>query len=197
LPDSCILKEYGFFEQTFFSEGGAMSKKDQVATETSETDQGATEASEKDQLAIETSEKAQQATETIKKYALYATGAGFIPMPLVDWAAISAIQVKMVHDIAGIYNVPFNATRIRSIVASLIGGGAGTSLGFVGQHLVKAVPVVGPVLGALSVPAMAGAATWAMGKVFIMHFASGGTLLDFDPDEMRQYFKAEVAAKVK
>lgn len=174
-----------------------MSKKDQAATETSEKDQGVAETSEKDQLVIVTSEKARLATESIKKYALYATGAGFIPMPLVDWAAISAIQVKMVHDIAGIYEVPFSASRIRSIVASLIGGGAGTSLGYVSQYLVKALPVVGPVLGVLSVPAMAGSVTWAMGKMFIMHFASGGTLLDFDPDEMREHFNAEVAAKVK
>jgi uncharacterized protein (DUF697 family) len=188
LPDSGILKKRGFFKHTLFLEGVAMSMQDQMETETSEKNKVATEASKKDKLA----------TETVKKYALFSTAAGFIPVPLIDWAAISAIQVKMVHDIAGIYEVPFSANRIRSIVASLVGGAAGTGLGYgLGHYLLKAVPVVGPVLGGLSVPAMAGAVTLAMGKVFIMHFASGGTLLDFDPDEMRDHFKAEVAAKVE
>ena len=41
---------------------------------------------------------------------------------------------------------------------------------------------------------MAGASTWAMGKVFTQHFATGGTLLDFDPDTMREHFKTEMAA---
>ena len=33
--------------------------------------------------------------------------------------------------------------------------------------------------------------TWALGKVFIQHFESGGTFLDFDPEEVKEYFKAQ------
>jgi len=139
-------------------------------------------------------EKDTLATEAIKKYSLYSAGAGLIPMPLVDFAAISVIQLKMLKQVSAIYGVPFDADRVRSIVAALIGGLAGTNLGYgLGRNLLKAVPVVGPVLGGFSVSAMGGAVTWAMGRVFMQHFASGGTLLDFDPDAMRQHFKAEVA----
>lgn len=138
-------------------------------------------------------EKDTLATEAIKKYSLYSAGAGLIPMPLVDFAAISVIQLKMLKQVSAIYGVPFDADRVRSIVAALIGGLAGTNLGYgLGRNLLKAVPVVGPVLGGFSVSAMGGAVTWAMGRVFMQHFASGGTLLDFDPDAMRQHFKAEV-----
>ncbi|MGE0863958.1 MAG: YcjF family protein [Vicinamibacterales bacterium] len=139
-------------------------------------------------------EKDTLATEAIKKYSLYSAGAGLIPMPLVDFAAISVIQLKMLKQVSAIYGVPFDADRVRSIVAALIGGLAGTNLGYgLGRNLLKAMPVVGPVLGGFSVSAMGGAVTWAMGRVFMQHFASGGTLLDFDPDAMRQHFKAEVA----
>ena len=135
------------------------------------------------------------ATDAIKKYSLYSAGAGLIPMPLVDFAAISAIQVTMLKEVAAIYGVPFDTERGRSIVAALIGGLAGTNLGYgVGRTLLKAVPFVGPVLGGFSVSAMGGAVTWAVGRVFMQHFASGGTLLDFEPDKMRQHFTSEVAA---
>lgn len=134
------------------------------------------------------------ATDAIKKYSLYSAGAGLIPMPLVDFAAISAIQVSMLKEVAAIYGVAFDAERGRSIVAALIGGLAGTNLGYgMGRTLLKAVPFVGPVLGGFSVSAMGGAVTWAVGRVFMQHFASGGTLLDFEPDKMRQHFTSEVA----
>ena len=140
-------------------------------------------------------EKDTLATEAIKRYSLYSAGAGLIPMPLVDFAAISAIQVKMLKEVAAIYEISFESDRARSIVAALIGGLAGTNLGYgIGRNLLKAVPLFGPVLGGFSVSAMAGAVTWAVGRVFMQHFASGGTLLDFEPDKMRQHFTTEVAA---
>lgn len=140
-------------------------------------------------------EKDMLATETVKRYSLYSAGAGLIPVPLVDVAAISAIQLKMLKDVSVIYDVPFHDERVRSIVAALIGGLAGTNLGYgFGRNLLKMVPVFGPVLGGLSVSAMGGAVTWAVGRVFMQHFASGGTLLDFEPDKMRQHFTSEVSA---
>lgn len=143
-------------------------------------------------------EKDALATELIKTHSLYSAGAGLLPMPLVDWAAISAIQVKMLKELSAVYEVPFSSERARSIMAALIGGLAGTSLGYgLGRSLLKAVPMFGTVLGGLSVPAMGGAVTWAVGRVFMQHFASGGTLLDFDPERMRQHFKDEVVQKTR
>jgi len=37
-------------------------------------------------------------------------------------------------------------------------------------------------------PITAGAVTYAVGKVFHQHFASGGTFLSFDPDKVRDYY---------
>jgi hypothetical protein len=37
----------------------------------------------------------------------------------------------------------------------------------------------------------ASASTYAVGRVFIQHFESGGTFLDFDPDKVRAHFEAE------
>ena len=40
----------------------------------------------------------------------------------------------------------------------------------------------------VTVPIFAGASTYAVGKVFHQHFASGGTFLDFDAEKTRGYF---------
>lgn len=139
------------------------------------------------------SDKDQLATEISKKYALYAAGAGLIPIPVVDWAAITGIQLKMLADLGSLYGVPFEADRVRPIVSALLGGWASERLGYgIGGSMLKSVPVIGTALGVLSVPAFGAAITYAVAKVFIQHFASGGTFLDFDPDKVRTYFQSEV-----
>ena len=45
--------------------------------------------------------------------------------------------------------------------------------------LMKGVPIIGTAIGALTMPAVAACGTWVIGKVFMKHFASGGTLLYF------------------
>jgi uncharacterized protein (DUF697 family) len=55
--------------------------------------------------------------------------------------------------------------------------------------LLKMVPLVGPVLGGFSMSLFSGAATYAIGKVFIQHFEAGGTFLDFNPVTVKEYFQ--------
>ena len=40
-------------------------------------------------------------------------------------------------------------------------------------------------------PVISAGATYIIGKVFIQHFASGGTLLDFNPPDYREFIKAQ------
>src|ERR1700722_363729 len=130
-----------------------------------------------------------RAKEIVKRYALYAGGAGLIPIPFLDFAAITGVEIKMLSELAKVYGVPFEADRVRPIVASLIGGYASTKLGYgMGGTLIKGIPLVGPILGVLAVPGFGAGLSWAVGKVFIQHFASGGTFLDFDPETVRAHF---------
>lgn len=140
------------------------------------------------------SEKDMLANEIVKKYALYAAGAGLIPVPVVDFVAIGGLELKMLADLGKLYGLPFETDRVRPIVSSLIGAYASTRLGYgAGGGLLKAIPVVGPVLGVLAVPGVAAGLTYAIGKVFIQHFASGGTFLDFDPEKVRAFFQRKGA----
>jgi len=61
--------------------------------------------------------------------------------------------------------------------------------GAIGSAL-KAVPIVGALAGAPAMAAFTAAYTWAVGNVFVQHFESGGTFLDFDPEKVRDHFRA-------
>ncbi len=141
------------------------------------------------------SEREEAAKKIVKKYSLVSAGAGLIPLALVDLAAITGVQVKMIADLAKNYDIPFKKDVGKSALAGLVGGGVGTSLGTgTIPSLVKAVPVVGPIASWTVMPAFGGASTYAVGKVFTQHFESGGTFLNFNPDEVREHYEKELAA---
>ena len=52
------------------------------------------------------SEKDLRAEEIIKKYAAYSAGAGMIPIPTLDMAAIAGVQLKMIKDLSAVYESP-------------------------------------------------------------------------------------------
>jgi uncharacterized protein (DUF697 family) len=64
---------------------------------------------------------------------------------------------------------------------------------FVARSAFRFVPVLGPVVAAASLSAMAAAFTYAVGRVFAVHFATGGSLLDFNIETIREFFRNEFA----
>jgi uncharacterized protein (DUF697 family) len=147
------------------------------------------------------SEQDVQAAKIVNKYMLWSMGAGIIPIPLIDMAAVTGVQLKMIKEISAVYNVEFSDVKGKSIVTSLLGSIIPNSLsaGFLGSAF-KLVPFIGWYAGSVSMSVFSGAATYAIGKVFVQHFASGGTFLEFNPEIMREYFKEEFEkgkAKVK
>lgn len=142
------------------------------------------------------SERLNQAKSVVNRYAMLSGGAGLIPVPLADVAAITAIQVKMIADLAKVYELEFKKDRVKSVVTSLLGGfvptaAAGVATGFAASY-VKSVPIAGTIIGTVTLPAFAYVATRAVGRVFTTHFESGGTLLNFNPEAVRAQFEAEI-----
>ncbi len=129
------------------------------------------------------------AEAVVNKYIPWSMGAGFVPVPLADIAAITGVQLKMLAEISKIYGVEFSENRGKSIVFSLLGGVGSLSIaaGVFGS-VVKAIPGFGSMLGAATLPVVAGGITYATGKVFIQHFESGGTFLNFDSLEAKKVF---------
>ncbi|MCF8502239.1 MAG: YcjF family protein [Rhodospirillum sp.] len=137
-----------------------------------------------------------EANRLVRRASAWGFGAGCIPFPLVDIATVTGVQLKMISNLSSLYGIPFRDHTAKNIVAGLLGSIVPQSLaaGGVGS-LLKAVPVVGGALGLLSMPSFSSAATYAIGQVFIRHMESGGTLLDFNIDKMREHFIEEFEAK--
>ncbi len=122
----------------------------------------------------------------------WSMGAGLIPVPFIDLVAISGVQLKMLAQLSKIYGIEFNENAGKALISSLLGylvpkGLAGGTLG----SLLKSIPVVGPIMGLPSLVVFCGATTYALGRIFMQHFASGGTFLTFDPAKVKEHFERE------
>jgi uncharacterized protein (DUF697 family) len=137
-------------------------------------------------------DRASRATKVVERFSFWSGVAGLLPIPFVDLAAVAAVQIQMLRLISGIYDVPFSENRGKALIAGLFGTVIPVSAGVGMASVVKSIPVAGTAVGALATPALAVAATYAIGKVFIQHFASGGTLLDFEPPNYREFISREM-----
>ncbi len=115
--------------------------------------------------------------EIIDNYALYAAGAGLIPIPIIDLVSISAVQYKMIKKLASNYpHVVFNENKTKSVLAAIVGGMGSLELGIFTRILFKSVPFFGPIIGGTAVSGFAYFSTKSIGQIFDDHFASGGDL---------------------
>lgn len=125
--------------------------------------------------------KRDQADSIIRNHVLYSIGGGLIPLPLVDLAAVTALQMNMLEQLADLYGV----TMSRSIAKSFITALTGSTVAKLGSSLIKAIPVIGSVVGGLAMSATSGASTYAVGQVAIGQFEQAGDLQNVDVEEAR------------
>ena len=139
------------------------------------------------------------ANAIIKNHMIWSMGAGFIPIPIVDFFAVGAIQLDMIRQLARLNDIDFKETEGKAFITSLTGG----ALAQIGARAVKIIPGIGSVLGGVTLAVLSGASTYALGEVFKKHFATGGTFLDFDPNRLKKFYDEqfekgkEMASKVK
>lgn len=136
-------------------------------------------------------ERAEQASKLVDRFAMWAGAAGLIPLPIVDLVAVGGLQLQMLRRISQIYDVPFSANRGKVLITSLMGAAIPTTSGLGAAEALKYIPVVGTIVSAFVTPVLAAGATYAIGKVFVQHFSTGGTLLDFNPPDYREFLKGQ------
>ena len=129
--------------------------------------------------------KAVEAHEIILKYVAWASGGALIPLPLFDVVAITAFEVTMLKRLCQLHGLEFRQQWGKSLIGALIGT---LQTGLLAGSVLKLIPGIGLAGGVISTAAIAGAMTYAIGKVFVMHFETGGTLFDFNPAKMQAYF---------
>lgn len=126
------------------------------------------------------------ADTVIRNHVIWSMGAGFIPILIADVFAVSALQLDMIRQLCKVYDIDFEETRGKALVTSLT---SATLARLGARSIVKLIPGIGSYIGGMTVSAFAGASTFALGEVFKLHFESGGTILDFDPDRVRRFYR--------
>ncbi len=113
------------------------------------------------------------AQKIVARHKNYAALGGLVPLPVVNIAGVTAINMRMVKALSDLYGVPFQRDRTRSLIIGLMGGTVPTGLGFAtASTLMYAIPA-SALLG-LGVSAVTAAAlTRGIGLVFIESFESG------------------------
>jgi len=130
----------------------------------------------------------QEAENIVRDHVWWSMTFGLIPVPLLDFVAITGVQLKMIQRLCDYYQQAFSEQQAQAIIAAMVGGG---NAGFIGVGLSRTLGKFIPLVGFVSMPIAAGALTYAVGRVFIHHFELGGTFLSFDVEKMREYFAQE------
>ena len=135
-----------------------------------------------------TGERSKHVDTIIRNHVIWSMGAGLIPVLIADIFAVSALQLDMIRQMSKVYDVNFSETQGKAIVTSL----TSSTLARLGAgSIVKMIPLLGSVVGGVTVSVFAGASTYALGQVFKRHFESGGTILDFDPARLKKMYKEQ------
>jgi uncharacterized protein (DUF697 family) len=130
--------------------------------------------------------RTQAAEAVVRKHVLLAAGAGLIPVPLADVAAITGIQLRMLNELTALYGVTIAQHRPESIIYSLLAGFASREIAAIGlSGILKTIPVFGSMIGAASMPLASAALTYAVGTSFKEHFAAGGSFDTLSIPKMR------------
>ncbi len=126
------------------------------------------------------------AEAVVERHANYSALGGVIPLPFVNFAAVLAIILRMVKALSSLYGVPFERDRARAIVLGLIGGltptAASTMTASTLLYLVPGSNLVGLAVSSVT----ASACTRKIGGIFVEHFESGATWIDFPASSARR-----------
>jgi uncharacterized protein (DUF697 family) len=137
---------------------------------------------------------AKRADQIVERYTAVAAAASLLPVPVIDAAAISAVQLTMVRALAAHYSVPFHRDRGKALVTAILGGILPVASGpGVVRFVLGLVPGAGPLVALATLPALGGGVTYAVGQAFASHFAAGGTLEDLDVERSRRSVAQAVA----
>jgi len=123
----------------------------------------------------------------MRNHIVWSMGAGLIPFPMADIAAVSAVQLDMVKQMSRVYDIDFDEMQGKTLITTLVG----SSIARIGASALKLIPGIGSIIGSVAMPVLSGASTYALGQVFKQHFETGGTFLDFDVDRLRKYYSEQ------
>ena len=136
---------------------------------------------------------ARSAHPQIVGHALAAAGIG--ALPLVDWVGVPAVQAKLLHSLAALYQQPWERRQISEFFG-LLGAGVGVSYlaRLLGRTVVKLAPGWGQTLGAMWGASASAATTYALGKAASAYFFSRRQADPLDAAALRRIYTEALTA---
>ncbi|MGB0385842.1 MAG: DUF697 domain-containing protein [Ardenticatenaceae bacterium] len=129
--------------------------------------------------------KREEADNIVQSHVLWSMGAGLIPLPLIDLAAVTAIQMDMLQELANLYEVEYSKSVGNKFATAL----TGSTFAKLGASLVKALPGIGSIIGGFSMSVVSGASTYAVGQITIDHFEANGDFSNLDLKQAKKAYK--------
>jgi len=118
------------------------------------------------------------------------TSAALGALPVVDVALVPAVQAKMLHSLARIYDLAWDTRRVSEFIG-LLGTGflAGYGLRLAGRGLIKLIPVAGQTVGAAYGAAASAGLTFALGKAAAFYLDTTAKGRQIRSEDLRQVFR--------
>jgi uncharacterized protein (DUF697 family) len=140
-------------------------------------------------------ERARHAESIIRGSVYLSAASGLIPIPIIDAAATLAVDIRMLAELSDVYKVEFRKDVGKSSIGAFLGviGPSLAGKAILGSTALNwalaSTPMLGFFVRLVTQPALHGAFTYALGKVYQQHFASGGTFLTFRAEKVTGYFR--------
>lgn len=141
---------------------------------------------------LTSAERQNEALHSIKNHAMTAMGVGILPVPGLDLIALTGVQLSLLRKIGALYGLSLSDETGKKLLGSVLGGYLPLAIAGPVGSVLKFIPGVGIAAGVLAQSALAGATTYAVGKLFLQHFESGGTFLDVNAKDMGAKLKQQV-----
>ncbi len=141
---------------------------------------------------VDTKKRGLEASAIIKNHMMASMGFGAVPIPVVDLIGLTGTQLNMLRKLSALYGHTFSEELAKKAIASLLGAGLTLPIAMGLSSLVKMIPLMGQTAGIVSLVTTGAASTYAIGKVFVKHFESGGDFLSFSSKKSKKEFEEEL-----
>ena len=131
------------------------------------------------------SERETKAMAVVRRYMAISAGAALIPFAVVDVAALAGVHISLIKEICDRYGVEFSEHTARNILIAIMAGLVPASFGSViGRKVLRILPWATHAVGLAAMAAFSAGVSYVIGRIFIRHFETGGTLLDFNIEHL-------------
>jgi uncharacterized protein (DUF697 family) len=137
---------------------------------------------------------ARESLPHILGYSSLAASAGAVPVPFLDLVLLSGVQSRMIYHLAKLYGQPMDGKRFLEIAGGMGLGALARQAGrMTVVELLKMIPFVGSVMGAMAGAALAYASTFALGKAFCYYYRRVHQGHVPQTEDLKRYYKDQLS----